>query len=568
MLLVDARRLTGPSVLARVPLVVVELGLQPGETLEAFARGYRHELARMRGALGLALEIEPIVRAHAGGGVIAYPAPIDELLACAEMSEWAALSAIEVLAARSPLPLEPKRAEIASMLASERSENLIEIAAEAKRRDLPLLWDDDEVSIGSGSGSTCFPRAAVPAAESVQWEALARIPVALVTGTNGKTTSSRLLSRIASEAGFVVGTTSTDGITVGGVTIEHGDWTGPAAARSVLRRRDVQLAVLETARGGILRRGLAIETCDVALITNVSDDHLGGYGIDDLAAMTQVKGVIAHAVKDRGTVVLNAHDRNLVSLGQALERPVTYFADLERRDELAADVVSRHRGRGGSAVLARAGMIVCAYGQQETTLLRVEEVPITFGGRARYNVDNALGVVAAALALGLDREAIARGLRGFLIGDNPGRGQLLDRNGVSVMLDFGHNPEGVRAVMRLVTELRAGGEGGKLTVVTGSAGDRSDREIEDVARIVFEAAPDRVFVRELEHYLRGRSPGDVPELFRRAFARLGLAESAFAFATSEVDALARAFEQAEAGDFVVLLVHLDQDDVRRFLDAL
>lgn len=156
--------------------------------------------------------------------------------------------------------------------------------------------------------------------------------------------------------------------------------------------------------------------------------------------------------------------------------------------------------------------------------------------------------------------------------DNPGRGQVTERQGVTVLLDFGHNPEGVRAVMQLVASLRSrvqtnGKEKGRLTVVTGSPGDRSDQEIEDVARILYEARPDRVLVRELGDYLRGRAPGDVPALYERSLVAHGLPRDAFAIVGSEVEALERAFDGARPGDFVAVLVHLDHAEVQAFLDA-
>src|SRR5690606_22265348 len=150
------------------------------------------------------------------------------------------------------------------------------LAAEAKERGVPLLWDDSEVSLGAGARSATFARSAIPDVADVEWSSLGTIPIALVTGTNGKTTTTRLLARIAREAGLRPGATSSDCITVGDEVIEQGDWTGPAAARTVLRRKDVDVALLETARGGLLRRGLAMDSCDVALVTNVSEDHTGG----------------------------------------------------------------------------------------------------------------------------------------------------------------------------------------------------------------------------------------------------------------------------------------------------
>ena len=573
MRLVDARRITGPSHLARTPLVVVELALDPEESQERVREAYAAELARMRVSLGLESAVELVVRAHHGGVVLGYEAPIDVMLSCAEMSEWAALSACDVLASGEAHALEPKRTEIEAILATEASPGLLTLAGAARQRSVPLLWDEAIVSIGAGRRSLSFPRSALPDVASVPWADVGAIPIALVTGTNGKTTSSRLLARIAKEAGLCAGIASTDGISVGAETLEDGDWTGPGAARIVLRRADVDLAVLETARGGILRRGLAVDACDVALITNVSDDHLGLFGIDDVAAMTRVKFVVAQAVCTSGTAVLNAHDPNLVALAAGLACNVTFFADLDgprspERDAARA-VIAAHRALGKRVVYTDGGAIISAQGAEaggastQAGVVSVDAVPITFGGAARYNVENVLGVVAAAEALGLPEAAIRLGLCGFSMRDNPGRGQVIERSGVTVVLDFGHNPDGVRAVMTLIASLRKGR--GRLTVVTGSPGDRTDEEIEGVARSLHASRPDRVFVRELADYLRGRELGEVPAIFERTFRALGLPGEAFAIATSEVDALERAFAEAVPGDLIAVLVHLDKEPVEVFL---
>src|SRR5262249_11028060 len=165
-----------------------------------------------------------------------------------------------------------------------------------------------------------------------------------------------------------------DGVVVNGTSIEEGDWTGPAAARMVLRHKDVDFAVLETARGGILRRGLAMDSCDAALITNVSEDHTGGYGIDDLAAMTRVKAVVVQAVRSTGTVVLNAPDPKLVALAHTLEPEVVFFADLEREDPPARAVIEAQRTAGRRVVYAEVGSLYRASGADTTALVRVEDV--------------------------------------------------------------------------------------------------------------------------------------------------------------------------------------------------
>ncbi|MBX3199266.1 MAG: hypothetical protein KF894_14130 [Labilithrix sp.] len=565
--LVDARRLTGPNLLSRSPLVIVELAIDDGEDRARAREAYLGELGRLRAALGLSAAVEWLERPHRGGTVVGYAASIDVMLPCAEMSEWAALSACAIAAGRAPLALEPKRADIEAMLAASRSPRLSALAGEAGRRGVPLLWDDAAVSLGLGARSACWTRDALPAADAVPWESLGRIPIALVTGTNGKTTTTRLLARMGREAGRRVGATSSDAITIGAEVIDEGDWTGPAAARVVLRRADVDLAVLETARGGILRRGLAVDDCDVALVTNISDDHVGGYGIDDLDAMARAKGVTLDALLPSGTAVLNARDPRLVELARGRPR-VVFFADLEAggpETEAARLVVERHRASGQDVVLAAGGRVVHARGETETSIADVAAIPIAFGGAARFNVENALGATGAALALGLPAEAIARALEGFNADENPRRSVLVERGGVSVVLDFGHNVEGVRAVMRLVASLRGEPPSGSLTVIAGSSGDRSDREIAGVARVIREAGADRVLVRELSDYLRGRVPGEVPAVFRRALGELGLAPDAIEVAESEVDALRRALATARPGDFIVLLVHVDEHDVRALL---
>lgn len=563
MLLVDARRLTGPNLLARVPLVVVEVQLDVPDVLSHARDTYLAELARMRVALGFLGDVtNVIVRRHRGGAVIAYEAPIDVMLPCTEMSEWAVLSACEVLASRPPLDLEPKRAEIEAMLARERAPQMVTLAMEANKRGLPFLWDDNEVTIGAGARAITWPRSQLPTdLSSVKWEALGTIPIALVSGTNGKTTSARLLARMIKESGKKVGSTSSDAITVDGEVVDTGDWTGPAAARAVLRRKDVEIAVLETARGGLLRRGLAMEEVDCALITNVSEDHTGGYGIDDLAAMTMVKAIVARAVRSKGTVVLSAHDDKLVRLRDELmkenpDRTFVLFADLERGDVQAKETIAQHRG-----------LTVTAENGRLAGLIDVAAVPITFGGVARYNVENALGAIAMARALGVGDDAICRGLAGFgsNAADNPRRGTLLEKEGVRIMLDFGHNPEGVRAVLALVNSLRGGK--GRLFVVAGSAGDRTNDEIGRMCMTIAKYSPHRVYLRELAGYMRGRLPGEMPRLFKRSLTANGVTESSIVNAASEAEAVEEILRECQPGDFAVVLVHLDHEEVQRVLSA-
>ena len=552
MRLIDPRRLTGPNLLDRRALALVDLGLEAGESPARVREVYLGQLATMREACGWSASVVAHQRGYRGGLLIGFSDPIDTLLASVEMAEWAALSACEVVAGREALPLEPKRAEIAGMIAAQRHPRLLDLQREAERRGLPFLWDDAQVSVGLGERSRSWLRAEIPRVEQIAWAELGTIPVVLITGTNGKTTCVRLLARCAKEDGFRVGATSTDGVAIDGALVETGDMAGPIAARQVLRNRAIDYAVLETARGGIMRRGLAVEAADGALITNVSSDHLGDYGIDDVPSMAEVKGVVGQVVRTPGRVVLNARDPNLVARAARYPAPVVFFSS-----DPEADALRAHRARGGECWVARDGWLVRELGDQREPWLRVDEVPLTYGGTAVHNVDNALAVAALASGTGIGREAIERALRGFHNReDNPRRGNVAEVGGVHVLLDFGHNPEGVRAALAFTRRLQ-GTRPGRLAVITGHAGDRTEEDIAGVAAMVGAAQPDLVLVRDIEGYLRGRAEGEVPARFRQHLLDLGMPESAVRLAASEAAALRAALDWARPGDAIALLVYLD-----------
>ncbi|MBK9030170.1 MAG: Mur ligase [Myxococcales bacterium] len=561
MRLVDSRRLTGPNLYAPSPGAIAEVAWDAawlaggGDPAQAIAR-WREQLARMLAPLGLAPTVIT-ARRFTGGAALFVAAPWDLLTPTTELNEWAVASAAQVLAGAAEPPLEPARAELALALTAAHRPHLAELVRAARARGVPVLLDDDRITIGSGADLIGFTAdEPLPAPAELPWAALAAMPIALVTGTNGKTTTTRLVARMARLAGRHPGVSSSDGVAVDERFIERGDWSGPDAARRVLRHPGVDLAVLEVARGGILRRGLAIEAADAAVITNVTADHLGGYGVDDLATMTQAKAVAARAAR---TVVLNADDPELVALAPTLTAPIVWFG----RDPDGA-VLAGHVARGGGAWAVRAGQIVHWRGGGEAAraVIAVDDVPLTFGGRAGYNVDNALAAAALATALGLPDAAVVAGLRAFTSSpdDNPGRGNLIDVRGVQVLVDFGHNPAAVRGVIALAASLCTG----RLFVSLGMPGDRPDDELVEVARAIAAARPHQVRVHELPDHQRGRAPTVVPRLLTDAMVAAGLDVDAVRAAAGEVAAVAAALGVAGPGDVVLVLVHLD-DDVYRLL---
>ena len=340
-----------------------------------------------------------------------------------------------------------------------------------------------------------------------------RVPICAVTGTNGKTTVARLLGHLLTEAGEHVGMTTTDGIYSGGELVRRGDNTGPASAGSVLSDPEVTAAVLETARGGILRRGLGYDWSDVGIVTNVTRDHVGQDGITDVDDLVWIKSLVAERVRDGGTLVLNADDPESGAMAD-LDR-----VDVDRLDLVyysvsgAAERYRRHVASGGVGYTVKDGAIVREQAGCRTEVVRLADAPLLAEGPA-FQVENALAAVAGAMALGHGPGVVVRGLRTFDNGrHNRGRANLYALGAGCVVLDYGHNP----AAFRASSELGAGW-GGPVLGVIGVPGDRSDDVVREAAAVAA-AAFDGLLVRE-DADLRGRAPGEVPAIIRSEVERV------------------------------------------------
>lgn len=559
MNIVDSRRLTGPGLMLDGPGAVLDIRIPESETGRAIA-AWEKAAYRLLQAVGWSDE-RLASRIFPGGMSLALSAPLDGLYAATELNEraWAAATA-ELRAEKAP----DFRSAIASLLdeiENERNPILVELCREARSRGLTFLSGEELVSVGSGAGALVWPADALPRPGTVDWSAAHDIPIVLVTGSNGKTTVVRLLAAMVQASGKTPGTTSTDGVTVGPTLLEEGDFSGPSGARMVLRHRAVDKAILETARGGLLRRGLPVDHADVAIITNIADDHLGEFGVETLPDLADTKMLVAKALGNTGALVLNADDPLLVERARAVRARVTWFSL-----DPTSPVVARHLEKGGRAVIAAQGTIILAEGDRRTTLARVNDVPITLEGRATHNVANAAAASAGGAALGLDPGSLAGTLQAFgqRLEDNPGRMNLLDAGGAHVLLDFAHNPHGISALVEVAGVLPAR----RRLVLVGQAGDRTDEAIRALARAALELRPDHVVVKDMESYLRGRRPGEVPTILAEEFSRLGLPAEAISRTESEITGVRVALEWAGPGDLLVLLVHENRPGVLDLLDNL
>lgn len=557
--ILDSRRLTGPGLLLDRPGAAFEVHL-PDETRDRAVEAWSGWARRLLDAVGWTGE-RLAVRLFPGGASLALTAPPDALYAATTLNELAwEISQAELRGEPAPA-LDAEVERLRRLIARERNPRLLALRDAARARGLTFLADDEAASAGSGTGTLVWPLSALPDPKSVDWGRAHDVPIVLVTGSNGKTTVTRLLAAMASEAGRVAGHTSTDGVVVGGETVAAGDYAGPEGARLLLRRPEVETAVLETARGGILRRGLTVERADVAVVTNIAADHLGEYGVVDLPGLALAKLVTAQAVGSEGAVVLNADDPLLAAAEPSLRAPVIWFS-LEQPDgRLAA-----HLASGGKACLVEGGVLVLAQGSERWPLAPVTELPITVGGAARHNVANALAAVGGAAGLGLTAEVIGRALRRFgrNTTDNLGRAAVLEAGGARVVVDYAHNPHGMAALVALAGSLPAR----RRLILLGQAGDRSDQAIRDLARAAFALRPDRVIAKEMAGYLRGRRPGEVPALLAGEFRRLGVPENMISTPGSEIAGVQEALAWAGPGDLLVLALHEARSEVLALLGRL
>jgi cyanophycin synthetase len=375
-----------------------------------------------------------------------------------------------------------------------------------------------------------------------------RIPVAAVTGTNGKTTVARLTAHLLADTGLRVGLTTTDGVSIDGRTIYRADATGPLSAQMVLGDPGVQAAVLETARGGLLKRGLGYDWSDVGVITNITADHLGQDGLDTIDDLAHVKALVAERVRDGGTLVLNADDPWVRSL---VDRP-RVRADRKRLVWFSLDprqpVVVEHLARGATAYLEQDGWLVQATGARRTPLLRVADLPGAYGGAAPHAAANALAAVAAARALGAGQESVTRRLADFDPPTaNPGRAMLLRVGQVAVFVDYAHNPAALAATLR--TLHRLWGAQRCVAAVT-LPGDRRDDLLAACAQIVADGVGRAVLYDDEDP--RGRPPGEVSALVEREM-RARRPQLLALRADGYREAITEALHLARPGDVVLVL---------------
>lgn len=381
-----------------------------------------------------------------------------------------------------------------------------------------------------------------------------RIPIAAVTGTNGKTTTSRMLAHILKMSGKTVGLTSTDGVYIDGQLSVPGDMTGPVSAKMILRDPSVDAAVLETARGGLLRGGLGYQNCNVAACLNVSADHLGLRGIDTLEQLAEIKRVPIEVATD--AAVLNADDVHCLQMADYTDAETVCYITMNPSHPL----VKKHIRAGGMAFVLEEGMnghMITIYDNEgNTQLLWTHLIPATIEGRAMHNVQNAMFAAALAYNMGIGLEDIRHGLRTFdsTFFQAPGRTNIYDEHAFKVILDYAHNPAAVRAMCNLVDRFEPEG---RRIVVLSAPGDRRDEDIREIAKIASEHFDH--FICRRDDNPRGRGPDEVAVMLKNQLLECGIESDRIEVIPDEQEATTKALEIAESGDLILILA----DSIKR-----
>lgn len=370
-----------------------------------------------------------------------------------------------------------------------------------------------------------------------------RIPIIAVTGTNGKTTTTRLLAHIVKNNGYRVGFTTSDGIYIQNHMLEKGDTTGPISAEYILKDPTVEFAVLETARGGILRAGLGFSRCDIAIVTNICEDHLGLNDIDTLDDLARVKSVVVQSVKKEGWAVLNADDPQCIKIAQSLDCNVAYFA----MDEDTSHI-RRLSKEGKIVAVYENGFITVKKGDWKIRVDRATLIPLTLGGKAKFMIQNVLAATLASYLWGFRTEDISLSLQTFIpsVAQTPGRMNIFEFKKFKVMIDFAHNPAGYTAIEDLLSNIEATR---KIGIIAG-VGDRRDEDIRECA-IIAARMFDHIIIRQEKH-LRGRTAEEIIDLILEGI-QMSDKTVTYEIIPKEIEAIKHAINIADEGTFITAL---------------
>lgn len=542
-------RLLGQNRFFDVPGAVMDISLT--ENNQAVADLYQAELIKL-------LDLLPIkdysvkVQVFSSGVNIAMSYPYDLLMVACDILDWVWYDVVDLLDKELAINLERSQRRFKARIKDNQQLLLRRIYDKARKKQLNFLVHDDLLILGSGVTQFRTKLNLISKISDIPWKQIANIPCVLITGTNGKTTTTRLTEFICRRAKLKSGYCSSDWVMVNGKQVINGDLSGPTGHQQVLMHPKVEVAILEVARGGLVKRGLLPNYVTAATITNISHDHIGQSGINNLSDLAQAKGIVYQAIKADGIAVVNLDDAHICDLSLVNSRKA-YLST-----KLSENQISTYLNASNFVVFLEDGKIVIKTLQEKLTLNKIDSLPITIYGLAHYNNENVLHAVALCFSLGLSSAQISHGLARFGADEKSNFGRwnhYTSMNKGHLVVDLAHNPVGLANILELAQGFRRlENLTGKFSLLYGNTADRRET-IPEIVALIIRYEVEEVTIKEFQTALRGSQVGEMPELFYNELIQQGFPATQIKIIANEVDAVNMILTQAKPEDFHLLCVH-------------
>ncbi len=555
-----SKRLIGPNLFFKETGTVLDISIT--EDQEKIVSLCEQEARRLLPALGWA-KVFTAHKIYNNGVRLAFTSPFDITLASCDVIDFIWASVRQFLELGNYKTIDEATKALLPIIAKEENLTLRAIYSEATERGFNVFFDEGLVTIGSGKFSYQEQVDEVDI-NKIPWGNIKDIPIVLVTGTNGKTTTVRMTSFICQYAKKVVGYCSTDWVMIDGEVIDRGDFSGPFGNRYVLTNPIVDVAVLEVARGGLCGRGLANTNVTAATISNISIDHLGMDGIETLEDLCEAKSIVYSAVDNTGHAIINLDDVYVVARYKAglIKSEKVFFSQ-----NLSELEMNHYLSEAAFICFIKEGKFILTTPLETFILATVKEVPLTVNGFAKHNIENALNAIALSYELGCTPREISLGLLAYKNNyeENLGRANVFHIGSATVILDFAHNAAGLKAIL----EMSRAYSQKRLKIMWGQTGDRMSM-IDDMAGIIVDYKPVEVVVNELENYLRDQAViGQIPKRIEDALLKYNFPKSDIHHVENTLVGVNYALNSLEAGDVYILCVHEDIetviDRIKRFV---
>jgi UDP-N-acetylmuramyl tripeptide synthase len=546
-----SRRLVGPNLFFIESGTVLDVPLKQDK--QKLVDLWHKEAKRILPELGFK-KIKLSHKIYNNGVRLALVAPFDITMAACDVIDFIWASTRQLVEEGSEKSLEDARAELMPIIKAEENLKLRKIHQLATSKGLNIFYEEGVVTIGSGNKSFQFNINEMDVSD-IPWEKIADIPIVLITGTNGKTTTVRLTSFICKHAGKLVGYCSTDWVMIDGKIIDRGDFSGPTGNKFVLTKPELDVAVLEVARGGLLKRGLANTHVTAAAVTNISADHLGEDGVEDLDDLAEAKSIVYSTVEHAGHAIVNLDDPSILARHSKIKGKKVYISQ-----KLSEADLDKYLKDAAYIVFVKDNAMHLKTHETTYEIAKFIDVPITVKGFAKHNVENALVAIALSNELGCTPEQIGKALHDYRNSEeeNLGRANVFKVKNSTIIVDFAHNAAGINAIF----EMAKAYEGKKTSIMFGQTGDRKF-SIDDMCEIIAQNNPKEVIVKDTETYLRGAETGEIPALIERSLLKNGYSKSNIKHIETEDVAVEYVLENLKPNETYIMCVHENVEDVIR-----